>query len=189
MPWRQNGLSLESEKRKRSHQKKMDFRSRLCDLTGPNCFFFRDILLVDRRAPGVFTLGKNSVSWRLEGKMGDLDRRKFDRTGTLNLVDYVILGEDGSPVSRGMGRTRNVSEVGLLLETHRPLTEGQTVLITLGLKDETVQFRGRIMHQETPASFFEETRYCAGVKFTAVNKQGSEVLNRYIQALRNSGRD
>ena len=116
--------------------------------------------------------------------MEDLSRRKFERSSTLNLVDYVILGEDGRHLSRGMGRTRNVSEGGLLLETHRPLTEGQVVLITLGLKDDTVQLRGRVMHQEAPASPSEETRYCAGIKFTAVNKQGIEVLKRYILALK-----
>jgi len=83
-------------------------------------------------------------------------------------VDYIVLGEDGTHLSRGMGRTRNVSEGGLLLETHRPLEDGQTVLITLGLKDDLVEIRGRIIHQEPPASFSEETRYCAGVKFTAM---------------------
>jgi len=116
--------------------------------------------------------------------MEDLERRKFERSSTLNLVDYVILGEDGSHLSRSMGRTRNVSEGGLLLETHRPLTEGQTVLITLGLKDDTVQLRGRIMHQERPVSLSEETRYCAGIKFTAMNKHGLEVLKKYILALK-----
>ena len=116
--------------------------------------------------------------------MQDLKRRKFQRERTLNLVDYILLGEDGGHLSRGMGRTRNVSEGGLLLETHRPLQNGQTILITLGLKDDMVQLRGRVMHQEPPASFSEETRYCAGVKFTAVNKEGIGSLKNYIRALK-----
>jgi Tfp pilus assembly protein PilZ len=121
-------------------------------------------------------------------KMQDLKKRKFERTRTLNLVDYIILGEDGSHLSRGMGRTRNVSEGGLLLETHRPLQDGQVVLLTLSLKDEMFQLRGKIMHQEPPASFSEETRYCAGVKITAVNKKGIEALKKYIRALKASKR-
>jgi hypothetical protein len=120
--------------------------------------------------------------------MQDLKRRDFERSRTLNLVDYVILAEDGSRLSRGMGRTRNVSEGGLLLETHRPLQNGQIVLITLGLKNDMVELRGKVMHQEPPASFSEETRYCAGVKFTAVNKKGLDTLKKYIQALENSRR-
>jgi Tfp pilus assembly protein PilZ len=120
---------------------------------------------------------------RLPTTMEDLKRRKFGRSRSLNLVDYVIIGQDGSHLSRSMGRTRNVSEGGLLLETHRPLAEGQAVLITLGLKNDTVQLEGRIMHQEPPARLSGETRHCAGVKFTAMSKQDTEALKKYIQAL------
>lgn len=115
--------------------------------------------------------------------MQNLKRRKSERSRTLNPVDYVILGEDGSRLSRGMGRTRNVSEGGLLLETHRALQDGQIVLITLGLKNEVVRLRGRVIHQEPPVSFSDETRYCAGVKFTDVTRKGLETLKKYIEAL------
>jgi hypothetical protein len=118
--------------------------------------------------------------------MEDLKRRKFERGRSLNLVDYVIIGEDGSHLSRSMGRTRNVSEGGLLLETPRPLDEGQTVLITLGLKEDMAQLEGRIIHREPPACFPDETRYCAGVKFTGMSKRDREVLKKYIQALKAS---
>jgi hypothetical protein len=150
-----------------------------------HCFYFTPIFEGDR---GSIRPRIKGGSGRLIRNMQDLKRRKFERSKTLNLVDYIILGEDGRHLSRGMGRTRNVSEGGLLLETHRLLEDGQIVLITLGLKEDMVQLRGRIMHQEPPASFSEETRYCAGVKFTAVNKKGVEALKKYIQALKTSNR-
>lgn len=112
--------------------------------------------------------------------MAEAQRRKWDRKKTLNLVDYVILGEDGVFLSRGMGRTRNVSEGGLLLETHRALKEGEEVLITLGLKEDVVRLRGRVVHQAPP---MDEYRHCAGVKFTHMNKEDRELLKRYIVAL------
>jgi len=112
--------------------------------------------------------------------MAEAQRRKWDRKETLNLVDYVILGEDGVFLSRGMGRTRNVSEGGLLLETHRALKEGEEVLITLGLKEDVVRLRGRVVHQAPP---MDEYRHCAGVKFTHMNKEDRELLKRYIVAL------
>ena len=115
--------------------------------------------------------------------MQDSKRRKFERSNSLNLVDYILLGEDGSHLSRGMGRTRNVSEGGLLLETYHPLQDGQTVLITLGLKNDMVQLMGEVMHQQPPSQFSAETRHCAGVKFTAVNKQAMETLRKYIHAI------
>lgn len=113
--------------------------------------------------------------------MAEGERRNWDRKETLNLVDYVILGEGGVFLSRGMGRTRNVSEGGLLLETHRALNEGEEVLITLGLKEDIVKLRGRVMHQAQPT---DEYRHSAGVKFTHMNKEDRELLKRYIVALR-----
>jgi Tfp pilus assembly protein PilZ len=114
-------------------------------------------------------------------------RRRLERARALNLVDYILIGEDGVQMTRGMGRTRNVSEEGLLLETHRPLRGGQTILITMGIKDHTVRLRGRVVHVELPASFPEERRHCAGVKFTAADKAGAEALKRYIHALKALG--
>lgn len=159
----------------RKIQKKMDLKAELCDIIELNCVS-SDIsgneTEIERR--------------RLPATMEDMKRRKFERSRSLNLVDYVIIGEDGSHLSRSMGRTRNVAEGGLLLETHRPLSEGQTVLITVGLKDDTAQLEGRIIHLEPPASCSDETRYCAGVKFTGMSKRDKETLKKYIQALKDS---
>jgi Tfp pilus assembly protein PilZ len=110
------------------------------------------------------------------------ERRKWERKNALNLVDYIVLGEYGAFLSRGMGRTRNVSEGGLLLETHRALKEGDEVLITVGLKEDLIKLRGRVVHQELPTG---EYRYCAGVKFTHMGKEDREILKRYIVALGN----
>jgi len=112
--------------------------------------------------------------------MAEAERRKWDRKETLNLVEYVILGEEGVFLSRGMGRTRNVSEGGLLLETHRALKEGEEVLITLGLHEDMVRLRGRVVHQAAP---LDEYRHCAGVKFTQMNKEDRGLLKKYIAAL------
>ncbi len=116
--------------------------------------------------------------------MAEAKRRKWARKEALNLVDYILLGEDGALLSRGMGRTRNVSEGGLLLETHRTLKEGEEVLITLGLKEDMVRLRGQVVHQVPPT---EGYRYCAGVKFTHMNKEDRETLKRYISALKAAG--
>jgi Tfp pilus assembly protein PilZ len=116
--------------------------------------------------------------------MVEAQRRKSDRKKTLNLVDYVLLGEDGAFLSRGMGRTRNVSEGGLLLETHRALKEGEEVLITLGLKEDMVRLRGRVVHQAPPTG---EYRHCAGVKFTHMNNEDRQILKIYISALKAAG--
>jgi hypothetical protein len=112
--------------------------------------------------------------------MGELGKRRHDRKKDLNLVDYIILDNEGEQVSRGMGRTRNVSEAGLLLETHRSLEVGQDILITLGLKNETIQVRGRVVHIHEPTL---DKRHCAGIKFVVIGETDRRVLKKMIQAM------
>ena len=113
--------------------------------------------------------------------MADPNRRKYARKDTLNLVDYLVLGEGGVSISRGMGRTRNVSEGGLLLETHRPLELGQTVVITLSLREDMVKLKGRVQHLLPPS---EDKRYCAGIQLFEMNERDRRILKSYIEALR-----
>jgi Tfp pilus assembly protein PilZ len=112
--------------------------------------------------------------------MEEPQKRKHERKSDLSLVEYIVLNDEGEYVSRSMGRTRNVSEAGLLLETHRPLQTGQDILITVGLKDEMIQVRGRVVHTETPTS---DTRHCSGIKFVVIGEKDKKVLKKVLEAL------
>ena len=112
--------------------------------------------------------------------MGDKNQRKFERKDSLNILDYVVIGEKGDPISNGMGRTLNVSESGLLLETHNPLTKGQTLLITVGLEEDTVELKGKVNHVE-PAS---KKKFCSGIEFVKIDKNDKRVLNKFLKALK-----
>ena len=48
------------------------------------------------------------------------NKRKHERIQSLNL-SYICLDEDNNIVKQGMGRTLNISESGILLETHFPI--------------------------------------------------------------------
>ena len=110
------------------------------------------------------------------------DRRKYHRKNSLNLVDYIILDDEGVTISRAMGRTRNVYERGLLLDTHRPLEVGQSVMITVSLKEDIVELKGVVLHLLPPSS---EYRHCARIQLRQMDEAGNELLKRYIEALRN----
>jgi Tfp pilus assembly protein PilZ len=114
--------------------------------------------------------------------MGGTKKRRHERKNDLSLVDYIVLNNEGDYVSRGMGRTRNVSEAGLLLETHRSLQTGQDILITLGLKNEMIQVRGRVVHTEMPTS---DRRHCSGIKFVVIGENDRRVLKKILEALGN----
>ena len=68
----------------------------------------------------------------------DKERRNFIRPESLNLLDYLVVDQQGRQGEYSMARTLNVSEGGILMETHIPLPQGQQVMITLGLGENLV---------------------------------------------------
>lgn len=76
-----------------------------------------------------------------------------------------------------MGRTLNVTEEGLLMETHIPLEKGQQVIITLGLKDQLIDVLGRIVHTKYTAG-----RYQNGIAFSRLSETDRSILDAYMAA-------
>ena len=110
--------------------------------------------------------------------MGGINNRESERKDTLNLVDYVVLDENGHATDRAMARTMNVSEKGILLETHKPLVKGQLMMITIGLRNELLEFKGRVVHCETCANEF----HCSGIEFLDVTPEGMKLLRNFLKA-------
>jgi len=104
--------------------------------------------------------------------------RKESRLDSHNLLSLTVLGEEGETIEQGAARTVNVSEHGLRLETPLQLEAGQSVLITLGLIDDVVEVRGRVVHAE-PA---EQELCAAGVEFAAASARDQERLHYFLRA-------
>ena len=54
-------------------------------------------------------------------KTEDKEKRQYPRIGTSNLVSYALYNESGTKVHTGKGRTMNLSQSGVMLETKVPL--------------------------------------------------------------------
>ena len=105
------------------------------------------------------------------------ERRRFIRPEALNLLDYLVVDEQGRQGEYSMGRTLNVSKGGILMETHIPLPKGQQVMITLGLNDELVDVMGKIVY-----TTFEAGRHQNGIEFFHVAEKDRIILNNYVKA-------
>ena len=115
--------------------------------------------------------------------MDEGKRRKYERKDSLNLIDYVVLGPEGNPVSRRMGRTLNVSEGGILLETHHLLKQGQSVVITIALEEDIVEINGHVVYMKP----CEGKLFCSGIEFAEIDKESERVVKNYIEALKAEG--
>ena len=85
-----------------------------------------------------------------------------------------------------MGRTLNVSEGGILLETNVAFEIGQSVSISIGLEEEEVDVEGRVVHCKPSGG---DHLYAAGIQFEEMDERGREVLEKYLGLFRAASAD
>lgn len=113
----------------------------------------------------------------LMGMNMNTERRRYIRPESLNLLDYLVVDEQGRSGDYSMARTLNVSKGGILMETHIPLPKGQQVMITLGLRDQLIDVMGRIVYTSV-----EDGRCHNGIEFFHVSDNDKRVLDSYVTA-------
>ena len=108
------------------------------------------------------------------------EKRHHKRIDSLNLISYVCLDENDQIIKQGMGRTLNVSKGGILLETHIKIDSGKIVLLTIGLEEDLVDIKGKIV----TSSEGNEGKFESGIQFLETDETSREILDRYITAFK-----
>ena len=106
------------------------------------------------------------------------DNRKHKRIHSTNLLNYVCLDEEGDAFAQGMGRTLNVSESGILLETHAPLDLQTVVSLTIGMEEQIIDIKGTAIYSKKN----DDGSYEIGIEFIDTETAELTVLQRFIQA-------
>jgi len=108
------------------------------------------------------------------------ERRKHLRIKALNLISYSCIDETDQVLSQGMGRTLNLSEDGILLETHVSVDPKHTVVMAIGLEDDLINIKGRVVYSIGGG----DERFEAGIELIERDEATLEVLRKYIKAFR-----
>jgi c-di-GMP-binding flagellar brake protein YcgR len=108
--------------------------------------------------------------------MATQEKRKHARISSLNL-SYVCLDENNQIIKQGMGRSLNVSESGILLETHFPIDEQHIVTLTLGLEEDLVDIKGRPVHTRIN----DAGKYEVGIEFLKSDAKTRKALKKFIE--------
>ncbi|MBT8350409.1 MAG: PilZ domain-containing protein [Deltaproteobacteria bacterium] len=111
--------------------------------------------------------------------MGSKDKRKHFRVNSLNL-SYVFVNGDNDEEKQTIGRTLNVSESGILLETYIPVNLNDKLLLTIGLKEDLVNIKGKVVHIAKD----EHEKHEVGVEFTDKDDKVTDILKKYIKAFK-----
>lgn len=104
------------------------------------------------------------------------NKRKHARYDSLNLLSYVCLDSEGKEWNQGMGRTLNISESGLQLETHEPIDPQYILLLSIGIEDEVVDIKGNVVY----CNRGEKNMFESGIEFSSVKEEALVVLRKYI---------
>jgi hypothetical protein len=121
--------------------------------------------------------GKNENCQTNVRTMATQEKRKHARINSLNL-SYVCLDENNRIVKQGMGRSLNVSESGILLETHFPIDDQHIVSLTLGLEENLVDIKGRPIHTRKN----DAGKYEVGIEFIKSNDKTRKSLKKFIDS-------
>jgi PilZ domain len=111
--------------------------------------------------------------------MESIEKRRHVRVQSLNL-SHIARQDDHTVVQQGMGRTLNVSESGILMETTFPLDANGVFDLSLALADDLLEIRGKCVYC-TPTA---EGRYEAGIEFVGVPIEDLPLLRRFIASFR-----
>ena len=107
------------------------------------------------------------------------EKRKHARISSLNL-SYICLDENNKIVKQGMGRTLNVSESGILLETHLPVDTKHMVKLTIGLEEDIIELEGKPVHSKKN----DHKLYEVGIKFQESDESVKKTLKKFIKAFK-----
>jgi len=103
------------------------------------------------------------------------NKRKHERIQSLNL-SYICLDEDKNIIKQGMGRTLNISESGILLETHFPIEPSHTIQLTISLEENLLDITGKPVHVRS----IDGGKYHIGIKLIDMDENATKLLQKYI---------
>jgi len=109
------------------------------------------------------------------------DEKRIDqRVESANLLSYTCLDENNREMMQGMGRTLNVSEGGILLETHVTVSPQYIMSLTMALEDELMDFKGKIAHSRKRA----DGKFESGIEFIEMDEGKHQFYKKYIHIFR-----
>lgn len=107
-----------------------------------------------------------------------VEKRQYLRYPSVNL-SYVCLDEEKQVVKQSMGRTLNISESGVLLETHFEISELYTIRLTIGIENETVEIEGRVIYSNP----LDNGKFGTGIEFSDESAEKQQIWLNYIKSV------
>ena len=109
--------------------------------------------------------------------MTSVENRRHIRINSQNL-SHITVAEEGVTVYQGMGKTLNVSESGILLETRYQMPLGDELIVSIGFEDDLLELKGHAVFTKATKPGLQET----GIEFVDMDSAVLPRLQAFIKA-------
>ena len=84
--------------------------------------------------------------------MTEMERRRYPRVKTCNLISYMAIKENGDITDLGMGRALDISQNGIFLETSRLVFSEYISLMSVDMDNNLIEIKGKVVYSGTNRS-------------------------------------
>ena len=101
-----------------------------------------------------------------------MEKRASRRIRTLNLTSYTPKRDDEQEYIVSIGRTLDVSDGGVKVETHRKLEDGTELEMDIAIEEKIITAKGEVVHTEE----LENGLFGTGIRFTLISEEDRDSL-------------
>jgi hypothetical protein len=106
-----------------------------------------------------------------------MDRRKYPRVETCNLISYASIDENDNVLNQSMGRALNISQNGIFLETSRLILSPFISLMSFDEGNNLIEIKGQLAY----SSDFGFGRFGAGISFRGTSDENIQFAIKLIR--------
>ena len=96
-----------------------------------------------------------------------VEKRKHPRVDINNLISYRCMDDNGNETKEGRGKSVNISQGGILIETYDPFEWQDILLLSIDIEDELVSIKGKVIYCNA-ANF---GKFRTGIQFLETNEK------------------
>ena len=96
-----------------------------------------------------------------------VEKRKHPRVDITNLISYRCMDASGIQNREGRGKSINISQGGILIESHDPFEWQDILLLSIDIENESVSIKGKVVYCNA-ANF---GKYRTGIQFLETNEK------------------
>jgi c-di-GMP-binding flagellar brake protein YcgR len=104
------------------------------------------------------------------------EKRQFTRVVSVNLVTYKHFDDAGEIDETSMGRTRNISEGGILLEVFKHYPLFSIIELQIAIGEKIITPRGRVVRLQE----LEGGKVEMGIKFVELAPEDRDAIVAYV---------